>query len=306
MTAVQRFGSAMNLNVHFHTLALDAPVETELARLLTSIRSRVLSLLRRRGLLPEPTDDPDAPDSFSSPSLAACTAASLVHRVALGPSSGQPIMRRRPNERAKPCTIPKEGCVEVDGFSLHDHALRVRPMTFLERLAALVPPPRAHLVVDHGVLASAAAVVRSRNYSWAELMKRVFLFDVLQCPCGGSRRRIATIMEAGRRRPDPAVPWPPRILSRSRSTRSDPVRVIPAAGVSLPRAPPRPRVPGLLLHVAAATLTAFRALAVQIRPPTMASFGPSRPPSSTGSPPPPPRGGLEPAVDSPMRCIDCP
>ncbi len=78
------------------------------------------------------------------------------------------------------------------------------PMTFLARLAALVPPPRAHLVVYHGVLASAASVrscivprahaaestddeakeaqvtqvtgsrlsTRSRNYTWAELMKR--------------------------------------------------------------------------------------------------------------------------------------
>jgi hypothetical protein len=31
-------------------------------------------------------------------------------------------------------------------------------MTFLARLAALVPPPHAHLVVYHGVLASAASV----------------------------------------------------------------------------------------------------------------------------------------------------
>jgi hypothetical protein len=108
-------------------------------------------------------------------------------------------------------------------------------MTFLERLAALVPPPRAHLVVYHGILASAAAVrsdvipysfaeasspsgrsaapdsetaaisnglpatvpaPRSRNYTWAELMKRVFLIDVLRCPCGGTRRLIASITEA--------------------------------------------------------------------------------------------------------------
>ncbi len=306
VTAVQRFGSAMNLNVHFHTLvldgafrsdlrgglhfvALDAPAEAELARLLTSIRSRVQTLLRRRGLLLEPTDDFDLHDASSSPALAACTAASLVHRVALGSHSGQPIPRRRQRqrERARPCTTPKEGCVDLDGYSLHANvrvAARdrgrlerlarylVRPaisdarlaltedgrialelktpyrdgtthfvldaMTFLERLAALVPPPRAHLVVYHGVLASAAAIrhhvvphppagaaaagtsvnqddhataehaqptadvteatraVHSRNYTWAELMKRVFLFDVLRCDCGGSRRLIATITDA--------------------------------------------------------------------------------------------------------------
>ncbi len=301
VTAVQRFGSALNLNVHFHTLALDgvfqsdlrgglefvaldAPVEAELARLLTSIRSRVHSLLRRRGLLVEQVDESDTRGPLNSPSLAACTAASLVHRVALGPSSGQPILRRRRRERAMPCTVPKEACVALDGFSLHANvrvAARDRgrlerlcryivrppvsdarlalteegwielelktpyrdgtshfvfdPMTFLERLAALVPPPRAHLVVYHGVLASAAAIrrdivqreqieafpsedfireaaasasaprsdraatqspMRSRNYTWAELMKRVFLTEVLRCECGGSRRLIATITEA--------------------------------------------------------------------------------------------------------------
>ena len=97
------------------------------------------------------------------------------------------------------------------------------PMTFLARLAALVPPPRAHVVVYHGVLASAASVrrhivpsgapesgpseqpglesgscipTRTRNFTWAELMKRVFLIDVLRCPCGGSRRLIAIITTA--------------------------------------------------------------------------------------------------------------
>jgi hypothetical protein len=34
---------------------------------------------------------------------------------------------------------------------------------------------------------------RFRNYTWAELMKRVLAIDVLQCPCGGTRRLIAMI-----------------------------------------------------------------------------------------------------------------
>jgi hypothetical protein len=35
-----------------------------------------------------------------------------------------------------------------------------------------------------------------RRYSWAELMKRVFLVDVLTCAdCGGSRRLLAFILE---------------------------------------------------------------------------------------------------------------
>ena len=101
------------------------------------------------------------------------------------------------------------------------------PLTFLSRLAALVPPPRMHLVTYHGVLAPAAAdrerIVpfalprtrcgRARNeseaasgpgsaatataspwverrYAWAELMRRVFAVDVLQCENCGGRRRV--------------------------------------------------------------------------------------------------------------------
>jgi hypothetical protein len=34
-----------------------------------------------------------------------------------------------------------------------------------------------------------------RRYTWAELMKRVFLLEVLICPeCGGSRRLLAFIL----------------------------------------------------------------------------------------------------------------
>ena len=36
--------------------------------------------------------------------------------------------------------------------------------------------------------------VRHRNYTWAELMKRVFLLDVLQCErCGGLMKILAAI-----------------------------------------------------------------------------------------------------------------
>ena len=107
------------------------------------------------------------------------------------------------------------------------------PLEFIEKLAALVPPPRVNVVRYHGVLAPAARhrarVVpsesvpaengsthadcetkpslgrhsepedsqpgpRTRNYSWAELMRRVFEVDVLECPaCQGPMRVLAAI-----------------------------------------------------------------------------------------------------------------
>ena len=69
VTAVQRFVGGLNLNVHFHTLALDGvfvrspagrlafhaawgPSDAEVAEVLTTIRRRVGRLLRRRGSRP--------------------------------------------------------------------------------------------------------------------------------------------------------------------------------------------------------------------------------------------------------------
>ena len=96
------------------------------------------------------------------------------------------------------------------------------PLEFLARLAALVPAPRVNLVHYFGVLGPAAKWrvfivpapierepesdtcgcdevrnakrVRRRNYSWSQLMARVFEFDVLKCPhCNGRLQILAAI-----------------------------------------------------------------------------------------------------------------
>ncbi len=107
---------------------------------------------------------------------------------------------------------------------------------FIAKLAALVPAPRAHLRTFHGILAPAARwrplIVptpdvhfgtgahvpgapeatrhtesepdrtestpppRKKNYSWSELLRRVFEIDILVCErCGGPVRVIAAIQE---------------------------------------------------------------------------------------------------------------
>jgi hypothetical protein len=93
----------------------------------------------------------------------------------------------------------------------------------LARLAAQVPPPRAHQVRDHGILAPSAqwrafviprpssgceqdsdccppksstraARGRARRMAWSELLPRVFAVDALQCDrCGGRMRVMAAI-----------------------------------------------------------------------------------------------------------------
>jgi hypothetical protein len=86
--------------------------------------------------------------------------------------------------------------------------LVLQPDELLQRLAVLIPVPRANLIRYHGVLAPRAtlraAIVTGyteeadsgeqavdtgdaepqrspRRYSWADLMRRVFAVDVLEC-----------------------------------------------------------------------------------------------------------------------------
>jgi hypothetical protein len=108
VTVIQRFGGALNLNVHFHTLTVDgvfvrepdgslsfaaakAPTPEEVQALLGLIRKRVLRLLVRRGLLcEEPGESPDEPEA---PPLHALYAASVRQRVAMGRRAGATVFR---------------------------------------------------------------------------------------------------------------------------------------------------------------------------------------------------------------------
>ena len=96
------------------------------------------------------------------------------------------------------------------------------PLEFMQRLAALVPRPRLHLIRFHGVLApnaklrakvvpggpdepaqkvpspedNEAAHGRPMRLGWAKLLKRVFNLDLEHCPnCGGTLTVIAAILE---------------------------------------------------------------------------------------------------------------
>ncbi len=89
------------------------------------------------------------------------------------------------------------------------------PLEFMQRLAALVPRPRLHLIRFHGVLAPnaglRAAIVPGTPASepadehahdaparlgWARLLKREFDIDLEHCPqCGGDFKIIAAIEE---------------------------------------------------------------------------------------------------------------
>ena len=97
--------------------------------------------------------------------------------------------------------------------------LLLSPLELIEKLAALIPPPRLNLVRYHGILAPNAgfrrlvvpgssvspgassvgysSVSRSRRrLVWAALLARVFAVDVTRCPsCGGRLRLVAVLSD---------------------------------------------------------------------------------------------------------------
>jgi hypothetical protein len=173
--------------------------------------------------------DPDHLDGAGSPRCARVEGMSLHANVAV-PARDRARLERLCRYVARPPVALERLSLLPDGRVLYELRHRWRdgtthvgflPLEFVEKLAALVPSPRANLVRYHGILAPAArhraAVIprpsapsvearsadddvqaphapRSRNYSWAELMRRVFAVDVLECPqCRGRMRILAAI-----------------------------------------------------------------------------------------------------------------
>jgi hypothetical protein len=110
---IQRFGAALNLNVHVHALVLDRvyvegesgdfrfhealpPTDEEMDRLLGTIERRIHRLLARRGVADAVAADGSA-DRWSeeAPVLVGIAAASVQGRRALGARAGAAVRRLR-------------------------------------------------------------------------------------------------------------------------------------------------------------------------------------------------------------------
>ena len=160
VTAIQRFGSALNLNLPFHALVLDGvytrttpdaapvfhplppPTDAEIATLLERLHARVHRLLRRRGRRPE-EPSPSDPVAEPLPLLAGYAAAAIQTRVASGPRAGQPVRRLR-SAAAVGDGATLRGA-RREGFSLHANlALPAHARQPLEHLCrSLLRPPLA-------------------------------------------------------------------------------------------------------------------------------------------------------------------
>ena len=293
VSLIQRFGSALNLNVHFHMLWLDgvyepvaarpdkphlrrarAPTAAQRTALAAMIAHRVCRHLARAGWLEGEGDSAHLSDrAGSDDAMDALRMSSITYRIATGPHAGRKVATLQ--------TLPADADAlqgdagQVGGFSLHAGVAaqaherdklerlcryiarpaiaerrlsispqgRVRyelkspwrngtthvefePIDFIAKLAALVPPPRAHLTRFHGIFAPNANLraqltpagrgrrpaidadstttptddrtpaERRRSMTWAQRLKRVFGIDVSTCiHCGGAVRIVACIEE---------------------------------------------------------------------------------------------------------------
>jgi hypothetical protein len=139
VTAIQRFGSALNTNVHFHTVAVQgvfieqpdgtlrfvptpAPTDLEVARLLAAVRRRIVRLVARHGIDLEDASHENEPEDerlFDCPVYAAIQGAAVLGRVATGPRAGGRVVSvgRDPTAPVVMSSGPLQA--QSEGFDLH-------------------------------------------------------------------------------------------------------------------------------------------------------------------------------------------
>src|SRR5437016_4868596 len=144
VTFIQRFGSAINLNLHFHCVFLEGvyldrteegltprfvtgepPTDADIAAVITKISHRVMRKLRQLGYLEAGLDATVATDydplRDDAPELARTMAASVQQRIAFGERTGQQVRRIGAgfgSEGERPL-LSGALCASVHGFSLH-------------------------------------------------------------------------------------------------------------------------------------------------------------------------------------------
>jgi hypothetical protein len=142
VTFVQRFGSALNANTHFHSVVMDGvfsvvgpkpvffqlrgPTDEELADIVEAAANIVIETLRKDGYLTDEGVETDRPDWLDkdfadSEQLSAAVAASGKMRIAFGDRAGQRVRRIGRGfgyEEELPMMKGKR-CYSVKGFTIH-------------------------------------------------------------------------------------------------------------------------------------------------------------------------------------------
>lgn len=158
VTLIQRFGSALNLNVHFHMLFLDgvfteqangrlrfhptkAPTAADLSELAHTLAFRIGRYLERQGLLERDIENSYlVGDEIETGPLAQLQGASITYRVAVGQQQGRKVFTLQTLPATEELTYNEAG--KVAGFSLHAGvAARADQRDKLERLCRYICRP---------------------------------------------------------------------------------------------------------------------------------------------------------------------
>jgi hypothetical protein len=159
---IQRFGAALNLNVHIHALVFDgvyvdddhaalrfheaaAPTDDDMDRLLRTIDRRIHRLLARRGVLDDRAEGRVDPWREEAPVLAGIAEASVQGRRALGQRAGAAVRRCGASADLLALAISGRGPCHArgNGFDLHaSEVVPSRDRARLERLCRYALPPQ--------------------------------------------------------------------------------------------------------------------------------------------------------------------
>jgi hypothetical protein len=160
VTLIQRFGSALNLNIHFHMLFLDGAYlfkganpplfrhvagssANELQRLVEQVGAQVGQVLERHGLIERDIENAWLATDFEAGPLDDLIGHSITYRIAVGPRAGQKLFTLQTvPPRPQGPELDPNGAARAGGFSLHagvDIAASEREK--LERLCRYISRP---------------------------------------------------------------------------------------------------------------------------------------------------------------------
>jgi len=158
VTLIQRFGSALNFNIHFHMLFLDgvytqsedgrvrfvqtkAPSATELSQLAHTLAQRIGRYLERQSLLERDAENSHlVGDDLDTGPLAQLQGASISYRVAVGAQRGRKVFTLQTLPATEELSYAEAG--KIAGFSLHAGvAARADQRAKLERLCRYICRP---------------------------------------------------------------------------------------------------------------------------------------------------------------------
>ena len=160
VTLIQRFGGALNLNVHFHMLFLDgvyvdqpggaarfrwveAPTNAEITQLAHAIAQRVGRFLARQGLLERDAENSYLTgDTVDEDPMDQLLGSSITYCIAVGPQAGRKMFTLQTLPACDPEDQFGETVGKVAGFSLHAGvAAKAHERNKLERLCRYISRP---------------------------------------------------------------------------------------------------------------------------------------------------------------------